>query len=56
MDETRLKAGDIVHIKSGSPRMVVASVAKGCANCVYYTYGSGEVREVKIPLSALERK
>jgi len=59
MDEIRI--GDVVHLKSGSPKMtvveIVDDIVKGVdATVVYLPYGHHCVLREKIPVIALVKK
>lgn len=54
MDE-EFKPGDLVYLKSGSPRMVISAVAELHCHVFWCRYGSDEVQERTIPKIVLRK-
>ena len=55
MAEETLKAGDIVELKSGSPKMTIIFIAESNAYCTWYDTNTHTWREsVKFPLIILK--
>lgn len=54
-NRVELIPGDVVHIKSGSPKMTIASLTKKRASVVYCAYNTNVVVETTVPLISLER-
>lgn len=57
MEKREIKAGDVVCLKSGSPKMVVAYVNDGVANVMWFPRGESAVLEFgdeHVNVSALE--
>jgi uncharacterized protein YodC (DUF2158 family) len=61
MDKTeserdKIVVGDIVVIKSGSPKMVVASITKRKrVTCIYSEYGTNNIRVNRLPMVILKK-
>jgi uncharacterized protein YodC (DUF2158 family) len=56
VDRNKIVVGDIVYVKSGSPRMTVASISRGRANVVYCPFTTNTVMEVRVPLTVLRKQ
>ncbi|GEP95535.1 DUF2158 domain-containing protein [Chitinophaga cymbidii] len=53
--ENQFKAGDLVVIKSGGPKMVIEYLdTEGNAYCLWYNRATGEIIREKVGLGALE--
>lgn len=50
----QLVVGDVVHIKSGSPKMTIVSIDGEKATVIYFPFGAAT--HISIPLAALEKK
>lgn len=51
---TQFKAGDIVHLKSGSARLTVARAGRESSVCCWIEYNTQRYNEHTIPNEALE--
>lgn len=40
--DTNFTIGDVVVLKSGSPRMTIQKIQNGIAECVWYSEGQGK--------------
>lgn len=51
-----MEVGDVVRLKSGGPRMTIASIEMVFARCVWFPdhYGEGHLQELLIRLACLE--
>jgi uncharacterized protein YodC (DUF2158 family) len=51
-----MEVGDVVRLKSGGPRMTIASIEVVFARCVWFPdyYGNGDLRELMLRLACLE--
>lgn len=53
----QLIVGDIVHVKSGSPKMtIIEMITDNTAKVLYFPYGSNLHMIAEIPVIALEKK
>ena len=52
MEKAELKVGDVVELKSGSFKMVVAIIYEGYAYC-YWKGNEFEIKRAKIPIDGL---
>lgn len=58
VEDQDIKAGDVVEIKSGGPRMVVSRIAEGVFESVVVTWfheGCGEHRDEILPVVCLKK-
>lgn len=54
MEDGRFQAGDVVYLKSGSPRMTVTTVvANSAVRVVWVVYNTGELQTADLPHDAL---
>jgi uncharacterized protein YodC (DUF2158 family) len=49
----KMKAGEVVQMRSGGPLMTVAAVDGANARCLYFVEQIGEFKEASLPLAAL---
>jgi hypothetical protein len=52
-DEPAFKPGDLVYLKSGSPKMTVVSATEDYVRVVFCVYGTDKITEQQIPAVAL---
>ena len=50
-----MKAGDVVRLRSGSPRMTVVGFGKTGVRVIWIHYNTGKVQRATIPVDALVR-
>jgi uncharacterized protein YodC (DUF2158 family) len=54
MDE--IKAGDVVRLKSGSPRFTVGSIKDGIATLYWHPYGGNHMDTAEVAVVALVKE
>jgi uncharacterized protein YodC (DUF2158 family) len=52
-DKDTIKVGDIVHLKSGGPRMTVEEIEHGAAKTVWSVYGTQIIQRETFKLTSL---
>jgi uncharacterized protein YodC (DUF2158 family) len=55
MTDGKFEMGDVVYLKSGSPKMTVTCViANTAVRCVWVVFGTGELKSADLPHDALK--